>query len=347
MVSNQEIAPIIIKKVKKGGHGHHGGAWKVAYADFVTAMMAFFLRLWLLNATTEDQKQGISEYFSPSTVSKTTGGSGGLLGGAAISSPGAMTSRTAVPSVSLELRPTSGAQDGEAVDEGGGAVEDEDPDKIANVSEEKLEEELAKREQENFDKAEAEIRQAIEGTPELKELQKQLLIDQTPEGLRIQLIDEENRPMFASGSARMEEKTKQLLAKIAQVIQRMPNKISISGHTDAKPFRGSRAGFGNWELSSNRALESRRALIQSGLPMERISHVTGKAATDPLVRDDPDDPRNRRISIVLLREAPQKAAEIMAERAKKAAKGAAKPAAPAETQGGPAFRRDWSGPRLK
>ncbi len=342
-MATNEIAPIIIKKIKKGGHGHHGGAWKVAYADFVTAMMAFFLLLWLLNATTEDQKQGISEYFSPSTVSKTTGGAGGLLGGAAISSPGAMTSRTATPSVSLELRPTSGAQDGEAVDEGGGAVEDEDPNKIANVSDEKLEEELAKREQESFEKAEAEIRQAIEATPDLKELQKQLLIDQTPEGLRIQLIDEENKPMFASGRARMEETTKHLLAKIAQVIQKMPNKISISGHTDAKQFRGSRAGYGNWELSSNRALESRRFLIESGLDMNRISHVTGKAATDPLVREDPDDPRNRRISIVLLSEASQKAAEIKAERAKKAARPATMP----DTSAAPPFRRDWSGPRLK
>ena len=127
----------------------------------------------------------------------------------------------------------------------------------------------------------------------------------------------------------------------------MPNKISISGHTDAKPFRGSRAGFGNWELSSNRSLESRRALIQSGLPMDRISHVIGKADTEPLVRDAPNDARNRRISIVLLREATEKAAAIKAERAKKAAKGAAKAGAPAETQSEPAFRRDWSGPRLK
>ncbi len=347
MASNQEIAPIIIKKVKKGGHGHHGGAWKVAYADFVTAMMAFFLLLWLLNATTEDQKKGISEYFSPSTVSKTTGGSGGLLGGAAISSPGAMTSRTAMPSVSLELRPTSGAQDGEAVEEGGGAVEDEDPDKIANVSDEKLEEELAKREQESFAKAEAEIRQALDEAPDLKDLQKQLLIDQTPDGLRIQLIDEENKPMFASGSVRMETRTKQLLAKITQVIQKMPNKISITGHTDAKQFRGSRAGYGNWELSSNRALESRRVIISDDLPMDRISHVIGKADTEPLVRDDPNDARNRRISIVLLREATEKAAAIKAERAKKAAKGAAKAAAPAENNSEPAFRRDWSGPRLK
>jgi len=174
----------------------------------VTAMMAFFLLMWLLNATTEDQKQGISEYFSPSTVSNTTGGAGGLLGGAAVSSPGAMTSRTAVPSVSLELRPTSGAQDGEAEDEGGGAVEDDDPDKTANLSEEELKEEIAKLEAENFEKAEAEIKQAIQDTPELKDLQKHLVIDQTPEGLRIQIVDQEGKPMFASGGSQLSSSEK-------------------------------------------------------------------------------------------------------------------------------------------
>jgi len=340
MAAGNELAPIIIKKVVKGGHGHHGGAWKVAYADFVTAMMAFFLLMWLLNATTEDQKQGISEYFSPSTVSNTTGGAGGLLGGAAVSSPGAMTSRTAVPSVSLELRPTSGAQDGEAEVEGGGAVEDEDPDKTANISEEELKEEIARREEENFQKAEAEIKQAIEDTPELKDLQKHLIIDQTPEGLRIQIVDQEGKPMFASGSSRMPETTRKLLAKITQVVQKLPNKISLSGHTDATPFRGSRSGYG--KLSANRALASRRVMVESGLKIEKISHVTGKEATEPLIKDDPKDARNRRISIVVLREAGKE---------NKAPAGKDSPEARAPAPVGPApdpsFRRDWSGPRLR
>ena len=180
MAAADELAPIIIKKVVEGGHRHHGGARKVAYADFVTAMMAFFLLLWLLNATTEDQKQGISEYFSPSTVSNTTGGAGGLLGGVAVSAPGAMTSRTAQPSVSLDLKPTSGAQEGDADTEGGGKSEDEDADKLANLSDEKLEEELAAREAEQFEEAAAELEQAIEESPELKELKKHIVIDQTP-----------------------------------------------------------------------------------------------------------------------------------------------------------------------
>ena len=336
MAAGNEAAPIIIKKVVKGGHGHHGGAWKVAYADFVTAMMAFFLLLWLLNATTEDQKQGISEYFSPSTVSNTTGGAGGLLGGAAVSSPGAMTSRTAQPSVSLELQPTSGAQEGEAPEEGGGAIEDEDPDKFSNMSEEEIEKELAKREDESFAKAEAELRQAIEGTPELKEREKHIVVDQTPEGLRIQLIDQEGKPMFPSGSTRMHERTQKLLAKVAEVIGKLPNKISISGHTDSTQFRGSLKGYGNWELSTNRALASRRVLVEDGLPMSRISHVVGKADTDPYIKDNPKDARNRRISIILLREAGQKAKEAAAKKPK-----------PTDADGNPLFKRDWSGPRLK
>jgi len=335
-----ELAPIIVKKVVKGGHGHHGGAWKVAYADFVTAMMAFFLLLWLLNATTEDQKQGISEYFSPSTVSSTTGGAGGLLGGAAVSSPGAMTSRTAQPSVSLDLKPTSGAQDGDADVEGGGKAEDEETDKLANLSDEKLEEELAAREEEQFEKAAAEIQQAIDEAPELKELKKHLVIDQTPEGLRIQIVDQEGKPMFPSGSSRMHDRTKKLLAKITEVVQKLPNKVSISGHTDATPFRGSRKGFGNWELSTNRALASRRVLIENGLKLSRISHVTGKAATEPMIKEDPKNARNRRISIVLLREAGQKAEAIKAAKAGATVK-------PAEAEANPAFQRDWSGPRLK
>lgn len=339
-----EFAPIIVKKIVKGGHAHHGGAWKVAYADFVTAMMAFFLLLWLLNATTEDQKQGISEYFSPSTVSNTTGGAGGLLGGAAVSSPGAMTSRTAQPSVSLELRPTSGAQDGEEVTEGGGKAEDEEANKIANISDEKLEEELAKREEESFEKAKAEIQQAIQESEELKDLDKNLMIDLTPEGLRIQIVDQEGKPMFPSGSAKMHDKTKALLGKITQIVEKLPNKMSVSGHTDATQFRGSRKGFGNWELSTNRALESRRTLLESGLDPKRISHVTGKADTDPMIADNPDDPRNRRITIVLLREAGEQAKAAREARAK--AKQNSGPAPDAATAP-PQFKRDWTGPRLK
>ena len=344
MATANNTASPIIKKVKKGGpHPHHGGAWKVAYADFVTAMMAFFLLLWLLNATTEEQKRGISEYFSPTTVSNTTGGAGGLLGGAVISSPGAMTSRTAQPSVSLELRPTSGAQDGDADVEGGGHVEEDKPDKTSDLTNDQLQKELARREKQAFDKAEAEIRQAIESSPDLKDLGKNIVMDQTPDGLRIQIIDREGKPMFPIGSAKMPKHTQELLTKITPIIQKLPNKLSISGHTDATPYHGVKRGYGNWELSTDRALESRRVLVQGGLAMDRISLVTGKASTDPLIKDNPKDPRNRRITIVLLSDAAAKARA--AEEAKKAA--AAKPSVPTDANGDPLFKRDWTGPRLK
>jgi len=162
---------------------------------------------------------------------------------------------------------------------------------------------IAKISEEDFAKVEAEIKQAIEESPDLKELQKHLVIDQTPEGLRIQIVDRAGKPMFTSGSSRMQKQTRLLLTKITQVVRDLPNKISISGHTHSTPFRGSRKGYGNWELSSNRALASRRVIVEGGLNLKQISHVSGKEATQPLIKDNPKDARNRRISIVLLREA--------------------------------------------
>ena len=318
-------APIIIKKVKKGGgHGHHGGAWKVAYADFVTAMMAFFLLLWLLNATTEDQRKGIADYFTPATASTSKSGAGGVLGGQSVSAPGAMTSRTSVPSVSLRLKPTSGASDGDAEDDVGGDKQKDG----ADLTEEELKDELERREAEQFQKAESDIRQALQETPELQELEKHLIIDQTPEGLRIQIVDQEGRSMFPSGSARMLDRTRALLRKITSVINGLPNKIALSGHTDATPFRG-RIGYGNWELSAQRANASRRELVAGGLPSGRIEKVVGRADKELLVKDDPKSPRNRRISIVLLRQA-------LTE----------KPAASSQATNKP-FKRDWTGPRLR
>ena len=322
-------APIIIKKVKKGGgHGHHGGAWKVAYADFVTAMMAFFLLLWLLNATTEDQRKGIADYFTPAIASTSKSGAGGLLGGQSVSSPGAMTSRTSVPSVSLRLKPTSGASDGDAEDDTGGDKQKDGTD----LSEEELQEELARREEEQFQKAEADIRQALQDTPELQELEKHLIIDQTPEGLRVQIVDQEGRSMFPSGSSRMLDRTRALLRKITTVINNLPNKIALSGHTDATPFRG-RAGFGNWELSAQRANASRRELIAGGLPSDRIEKVVGRADKELLVKDDPKSPKNRRISIVLLRQS-------LTDKAAKASRSAS-------SSGAKPFKRNWTGPRLR
>jgi chemotaxis protein MotB len=356
MALNSDVAPIIIKKVKKVAHAaHHGGAWKVAYADFVTAMMAFFLLLWLLNATTEVQKQGISDYFSPSSVSKSTGGAGGMLGGRTISTPGAMTSRTAVPSVSLSLEPTSGATRGDAEEEGGANDKTETAENAIREAEKAVlarAEEQREAENARFDAAEQRLRQAIEGSPDLKEFADSILVDRTPEGLRIQIVDKEGRPMFASGNANMPDRTRKLIAQVAATILPLPNRIKVTGHTDSVPFRGAKRGHGNWELSSDRAQATRRVLDEAGLSADRIASVAGRAAQDPLLPEDPTSARNRRISIVLLRQpAPEPEPEPEPRPAAAAPASGGNAAAPAAAPAGaPAtqtLQRDWSGPRVR
>jgi chemotaxis protein MotB len=280
---------IIIKRIKKGGHGHHGGAWKVAYADFVTAMMAFFLLLWLLNAVTEEQLKGISNYFAPQTVSRTTSGSGGILGGQTMGE-GAMSSNTSSPSVTLQLPPPVL-----------GKSEEDKPQDRQGLSEEEFEQLQAEKEEESFKDAQRVIRQAIQVSTDLQALKDSILLDNTPEGLRIQLIDNDRQTMFNSGSAEMSSQARKLIEMIGKVLMQMPQKIAITGHTDSVPFnRG--LNYGNWELSSDRALASRRALLDSGMPENRVARVVGKADQEPLIKDDPRSARNRRISVVLLRE---------------------------------------------
>lgn len=291
----EEKQPIIIKKIKKGGGGHHGGAWKVAYADFVTAMMAFFLLLWLLNATTEEQKIGISNYFDPTPmkISEPQSGSGGVMGGTTVTPDGAKKADT--ESILAEPRPLT------VPDQEGGEVED--------AEDEALKREMEAREEERFKEAEEELKQAIESFPELKPFAKNLMIDRTPEGLRIQIVDQDGSSMFPSGSAFMYEKTTALLQKIAQVVQKMPNKISVRGHTDGAAYSAGDAGYNNWDLSADRANASRRVLSDAGVPAERLYNVVGKADTDHLFPEAPLDPRNRRISIILLKDSLVKAAE--------------------------------------
>ncbi len=284
------VAPIIIKKVKKGGHGHHGGAWKVAYADFVTAMMAFFLLLWLLNATTDEQKQGIADYFTPASLSRQTSGSDGVMGGTTFSPEGAATNQSARVGMTVTI-PSEGTDADTTGPNGGPATE------------EQLAELLAKREKEQFEAAEQALRQAIEQVPDLRELAKNLLIDETPEGLRIQLVDQKGKSMFALGRAEMHAHTRKLIALVADAVAQLPQEIAIKGHTDAAPFV-TKSGYSNWELSTDRANASRRALVQAGLAPERISSVAGRADQEPLKPRAPFDPQNRRISIILLRQNP-------------------------------------------
>ena len=372
-------APVIIKKVKKGGHdGHHGGAWKVAYADFVTAMMAFFLLLWLLNATTAEQKQGIADYFTPASVSKSFSGSGGVMGGQTMTEDGAMQSdrssvgmTIALPAdeESLETQDEVARNAETPVESGAELARDPDetteaevarlpdettesevarlPDETAEaevtplpnepvdaevarlphepvdaelqgqlgespfqdeLSEQELQERLAEiqaeEEQDQFEAAAQALREAIQGIPELQDLAEHLMIDQTPEGLRIQIVDRDKRAMFPIGSAEMHDHTRQLMRLVYDVIKDLPKKVKIKGHTDSTPYRTD-TGYSNWELSTDRANASRRALLELGLPMERIEYVAGRAAQEPLLPDDPTNPRNRRISIILLREAKQ------------------------------------------
>jgi chemotaxis protein MotB len=289
--------PILIKKVKKvSGGGHHGGAWKVAYADFVTAMMAFFLLMWLINTTSPEQKRGIADYFAPASVSRSTQGSDGLLGGTAFQEDGARASGTNRP-----IMENQQADAAERRKRGGGSGEGQAAGSAA--SDDALATAMARRsEGAEFANAEASLRQALQDMPDMAELSKHLIVDQTPEGLRIQIVDQEGRAMFAGSSAEPLPRTQRLLEAVAKVIEELPNRISISGHTDTSS--PGRAGYTNWDLSSDRANAARRILNADGVENDRIYQVTGKAAEEPLYPDDPDQPANRRISIVLLREAP-------------------------------------------
>jgi len=280
---------IIIKKVKKGGHGgHHGGAWKIAYADFVTAMMAFFLLLWLLNAVSQEQLEGIADYFAPTVASISQSGSGQILGGTTVAVDGSQSDTLSRPTVTMDLPPPKAGSGGEAM---------QDAPVQAEVDADQAK---AKAEDTQFEKAQEDLKEAMETLPEFQQLAKSLMVENTPEGLRIQIVDQDGLAMFPSGAATMYEHTEKVIALVVTVIEKMPQNIAISGHTDAVPMGGGN-DYTNWELSTDRANAARRYLLQSGVPESRISRVVGRAATDPLLVDDPTHARNRRLSIVLLR----------------------------------------------
>ena len=275
--------PIIIKKIKKGGHGGHGsGVWKIAYADFVTAMMAFFLLLWLLNSVTQEQLQGISNFFAPVTTSKSQTGSGQVLGGKTIGEPGAGESPTSRAAVAQDLPPP---KVGTGPAEGAGDADDDGK---------------KAQEEEQFKEAEDALRKNIEGVPAFRQLADSLLIDNTPEGLRIQIVDQQGLAMFPAGSAEPYLHTRRLLEVVAKVVVEMTQKLSVSGHTDSTGY-SDESKYSNWELSSDRANAARRALVQYSVPQSRIGLVVGKAYVDPLKVDEPTHPSNRRLTIVLLR----------------------------------------------
>jgi chemotaxis protein MotB len=334
---------VVIKKEEVVEGGHHGGAWKVAYADFVTAMMAFFLLMWLLNATTEQQRRGLADYFSPThAISTSQSGFGLPFGGRTVNSDGSLASdrgavqvtRPEPPIVSLDEEvedPTDTPQHRPARMELGSAERTGDdartpprtpgpvvqpgdrtaaaqpaeaaptPEQTRAIADQELKAELERRERAGFEQAAQQIRDAVRADPALAELAKQLRIDITPEGLRVQLVDEDRQPMFPTGSAVMNERARALLAKVAPVLARLPQGISIVGHTDSAPYRG--GDRSNWDLSAERANTTRRLLVEAGIPEPRVRSVAGLADRDLLVPNDGMAASNRRIAITVLRDA--------------------------------------------
>jgi chemotaxis protein MotB len=274
--------PIIVIKRKKGGAGHHGGAWKVAYADFVTAMMAFFMVMWLVASVSKEQRAALFEYFKNPSMEQ------GHSVKAAPGQAGPGGASTSVINLGGGLdAPKSQADTRE---QGLGQPNSvEEARKIAEAEEKKQLESL-----------EEQLREAIDKSHALEPFKDQLLLDITPEGLRIQIVDKQNRAMFDSGSSALQDYTTQILVELAKYLNTVPNRISLSGHTDAKPFGGSRKGYTNWELSADRANAARRALLNGGLSEEKMARVVGLASSVLFVKSEPLNPINRRISIIVM-----------------------------------------------
>ena len=281
--------PIIVKRVKRYAAGHHGGSWKIAFADFATAMMAFFLVLWLLSSATPEQKKAISGYFQD-PIGFTESASPYVidLGG------------TPTPAPDKTLNPQIQAQP------------EADETRISPESEKEVNPAEAERQAEQIEHERLELllqelQNKVDENPTLRRFKDQILFEITRDGLRIQIVDAENRPMFDLGSARLQPYFEDILLAMAETIKQVPNKISISGHTDAKPYAGDE--FGNWELSANRANAARRALVAGGYPEGQIARVVGYASSQLFDRKNPLNPVNRRIDIIVLTKRAQRAIE--------------------------------------
>ncbi len=290
MAGDDKKQPIVIKKIIQGGGGHHGGSWKVAYADFVTAMMAFFLLLWLLGITDEMQREGISDWFNNPSGIKGPGGA------------------------STSMIKLGGTKD---IPKGDGYKSEQhapttEPE-AEKSQEEKVKEVEKKEDKKRLDKLLKKLKAAIESSKELKNFKDQLLLEITPDGLRVQIIDKKNRPMFALGKADLKPYTKVILRKISKIIvQEVPNLVSITGHTDATPFpkgyieyedrygNDYRKPYTNWELSADRANTARRELLKGGLPSDQLGRIVGLSSSVLLDKKNPRSAKNRRISILIM-----------------------------------------------
>jgi chemotaxis protein MotB len=275
---SKKLQPIIIKRVKKATHGVHGGAWKIAYADFVTAMMAFFLLMWLLGSTSEGDKKGLSDYFAAPLKVSMMGGSGAgasnsvLPGGGSDLTLKSGQSRTGNGSDPISKKVTADAAKA--------AIARQDAKKLAALS--------------------AKIQNIINSNPKLAEYQSQIRLETTPDGLQIQIVDDQKRPMFDSGSATVKSYMRDILREIGAALNEVDNKISLDGHTDRFSYTNSNKGYSNWELSSDRANASRRELAAAGMPDSKLARVVGMGSSLLLDPDNPLNPSNRRISIIVM-----------------------------------------------
>ncbi|MCK0508990.1 flagellar motor protein MotB [Aromatoleum anaerobium] len=287
-MSDDTQQPIVVKRINKVAAAAHGGAWKVAYADFVTAMMAFFLLMWLLGSTAQGDLEGIADHFQNPLKIAMQGGSGSGDSSSVIKGGGEDLSRSLGQrkrgdvderrSINLDAAKGREIQRLEGDNEGAEAM----------------------RERARLIDLKGRIEAIVEADPKLRSFRNQILMDITSEGLRIQLVDEQNRPMFNTASDALQPYTRDLLRAIGRALNDVQNRLSLSGHTDAAKYAGGERGFSNWELSSNRANASRRELVAGGLEPGKVIRVVGLAETVPMKEDDLFDPTNRRISIVVM-----------------------------------------------
>ncbi|NEX62650.1 flagellar motor protein MotB [Noviherbaspirillum galbum] len=281
-MADEGLRPIIVKKIKKGGGGHHGGAWKIAYADFVTAMMAFFLLMWLLGSTTKGDLQGIADYFKTPLKVAMSGGSGSGDSSSVVQGGGKDLTR----------------KDGQVKKGDDPALKKTYNLQAAHLKEAK--QELEKMEIARLRGLKEKIEAAIDARPLLRQFKNQLLIDISTEGLRIQIVDEQNRPMFALARAEPQPYTREILLEIGRALNDVPNKVSLSGHTDSTPYANGEKGYSNWELSADRANAARRVLVAGGMDESKLVRVVGLSSAVLFDKENPTNPVNRRISIIVM-----------------------------------------------